>query len=198
MSSSCHWVMHERCQDFLTSESTEMLGIFWHGSCSDENCHLRVTNPGRKASKCAKSLRAENCHWYARIAEQDGTDGQWRARLCALCYNIIMKIVKDASYYSPESLLDRGLRAISDLVDSLAVRPPEDQDLDHAKALSVAVRTCCEVSRESRESLIATSERNLHDGDLQRLLVAYLSRLPEAERAALLRSTDVQNRATLA
>ena len=121
------------------------------------------------------------------------------ARACARCaIIIIMKIVKDASYYSPESLLDRGLRAISDLVDSLAVRPPEDQDLDHAKALSVAVRTCCEVSRESRESLIATSERNLHDGDLQRLLVAYLSRLPEAERAALLRSTDAQDRATLA
>jgi hypothetical protein len=121
------------------------------------------------------------------------------ARACARCaIIIIMKVVKDASYYAPDALLDRGLRAISDLVDSLADAPPEDQDLDHAKALSVAVRTCCEVSRESRESLEATTERNLHDGDLQRLLVAYLSRLPEADRAALLRSTESANRATLA
>jgi hypothetical protein len=109
-----------------------------------------------------------------------------------------MKVTKDASYYSPEQLLDRGLRAISDLIDSLAGAPPENRDLDHAKALAVAVRTCCEVSRESRESLDATAERQLHDGDLQRLLTAYLSRLPEAERAALLRNTDTQNRATLA
>jgi len=118
-----------------------------------------------------------------------------RARGCAMdsCRGIIA-----AMAHTVESILERGLHALGELMEQLATTHDEDRDRDYAQSLTIALRACCEVSRDQRETLAAAEERKFHDGDLQRLLVAYLSRLPEAERAALLRSTESANRATLA